>query len=175
MLLRNSQPQTMPGMVTVACEQQHLFLPGFVLSPLKNLAVVGGAEQALRVSETLGHGVRPRGSRVLDEIVESGSEALATFGTTACDNSPSAFGGHARTKAMGALTLEYAGLECSFHDDYSLWLFSVSDTLVFCSCSGRCLAAEALSCDSSRLAVCLSFCLLFCVPVPSSFSTAFNF
>tara|TARA_R100000900_G_scaffold108691_5_gene84409 strand:- start:513 stop:887 length:375 start_codon:yes stop_codon:yes gene_type:complete len=42
-------------------------------------------------------------------------QSLATFGTTTSQYSATVFGGHASTETVGALTLQYAGLKCSFH------------------------------------------------------------
>jgi hypothetical protein len=46
----------------------------------------------------------------------SGGELLAASGTTTSQNLTAVFGGHAGAEAVGAFTLQNAGLECSFHD-----------------------------------------------------------
>ena len=47
----------------------------------------------------------------------SGCETLAAFGATAIDDLAAALGGHPRTETVSALTLQYAGLKSSFHDN----------------------------------------------------------
>lgn len=49
----------------------------------------------------------------------SGREALAAFGAAAVEHGAAASGGHASTEAVGALALQDAGLEGSFHDGIS--------------------------------------------------------
>lgn len=48
------------------------------------------------------------------------AQALAALGAAAVDQLAAVFCGHAGAKTMGALALEYAGLESSFHDGVSL-------------------------------------------------------
>ena len=49
------------------------------------------------------------------KAVLSGCQTLAAFGTTTLDDEATIFGCHTCTETVVALTLEYAGLECSFH------------------------------------------------------------
>lgn len=53
-------------------------------------------------------------------MVSLGAETLATFGSTAVDQLAAVLGSHAGAKAVGTLALEYAGLKCSFHGDFSV-------------------------------------------------------
>jgi len=44
-----------------------------------------------------------------------GCETLAAFGATAVENQATFGGSHTGTETVGALTLLYTGLKCSFH------------------------------------------------------------
>jgi hypothetical protein len=46
----------------------------------------------------------------------SSREALAALGATTIQNFAATLGSHSRTKSVGALALDHAGLKGSFHD-----------------------------------------------------------
>lgn len=56
------------------------------------------------------------------QVFNSDTKTFTTFGSTPCYNLTTIFGSHASTKAMDALTLEVAWLECTLHGNTVLTL-----------------------------------------------------
>lgn len=54
-----------------------------------------------------------------------GRQALAAFSPTTVKYVTAAFGGHAGTKTVSALTLDDAGLKCSFHRSVPIAIYRV--------------------------------------------------
>ena len=81
---------------------------------LEDGRVVWRGKQAALFSEICGWATHI-GSTAHWERHLSGSETLAAFGATTAENLPTVLRCHAGAKAVSALALEYAGLECSFH------------------------------------------------------------
>ena len=85
-----------------------MFVRSFGVYLFKYLAVGAGVQQAVPF--------RKRKLAHQCQYLASGCETLATFSAATVDNVATAFGGHARAKAVSTLALQYAGLKCSFHD-----------------------------------------------------------
>ena len=85
---------------------------GSRLGAVKNTAVIRSIEQAPGFPETtVSQWDTHSGGGLL-----SGGEDLAALCAATVEDLAAALGGHAGAETVGALALQYAGLECSFHD-----------------------------------------------------------
>ena len=103
MLSRQHKEEEMLGMVTPAA-----FIAGAEFRPATNANMPWKAQT--RHQNPRGVRQRRSGPRT------SGAQALAPLGATAAQNGPTAGGGHAGAKTVGAGSSDFTRLICSFHD-----------------------------------------------------------
>lgn len=88
------------------CQNQKIPVRNFQLHVIKDFAVISRLEQAM-------------GFRKIQSLHEADQklrrQTCATFCTTASQNFTAVRSGHTSTKAVNALTLQYAWLKRSFH------------------------------------------------------------
>jgi len=109
-LLGDHQAEPMAITAIRGRQEQEVPVAGFCLHVVEDAPVVLRIKQASRFAEAIldAHSAScPR---------RSGRKNLAAPGATAIEDLAAAAGSHAGPKAVGALALDHAGLECSLHD-----------------------------------------------------------
>lgn len=103
----------MEGAVVDPGQEQQVLVGSPGVRVFENPAVVQGVEQAFwltkaGIASSVAHSIT-RGSAGLRR------QTLAALGTATVQDMTTTLGGHAGAETVGALALEYAGLESSFH------------------------------------------------------------